>query len=63
MDLLFEKKSDVFHASINFKTQLELQLNYKIKTFQSDWGGEFQGLTSFFTTHGIMHHNSCPYAY
>ena len=35
--------------------------NSKIKTLQSDWGGEFQGLTSFLKENGIAHRVSCPY--
>ncbi|RZA01203.1 MAG: transposase [Sphingobacteriaceae bacterium] len=38
-----------------------LQLNHKIKRVQSDWGGEYQALSSFFTTLGIEHLVSCPH--
>ena len=43
------------------KTQVENQLNTKIKIFQSDWGSEFRSLDFLFTQHGIIHRLSCPY--
>ena len=39
---LLKNKSDVIQTFINFKTQVELQLDSKIKAFQSDWDGEFR---------------------
>ena len=54
-------KSEAFSALVQFKNQVENQLNTKIKIFQSDWGGEFRSLGSFFTQHGIIHRLSCPY--
>ena len=35
---LLKNKSNVIQTFINFKTQVELQLDSKIKAFQSDWG-------------------------
>ena len=58
---LLKSKGDVFIAFKHFKTLAENQLNCSIKAFQSDWGGEFQGLTSFLQDHGIQHKVFCPY--
>jgi hypothetical protein len=30
---------------------------------QTDWGGEYQKLNTFFHQVGISHHVSCPYAH
>ena len=30
---------------------------------QTDWGGEYEKLNSFFQKHGISHHVSCPHAH
>ena len=32
-------------------------------TVQSDWGGEYEKLNSFFRSIGIAHHASCPHAH
>lgn len=41
-----KEKSDVLQAFINFKSQVELQLNHNIKTLRNDWGGKFQALSA-----------------
>ena len=58
---LLKNKSDVIQTFINFKTQVELQLDSKIKAFQFDWGGEFKSFQSFLTQHGIINRVSCPH--
>lgn len=40
---------------------METQFDKKIKRLQTDWGGEFQRLSSFLRFHGITHWVSCPY--
>jgi hypothetical protein len=35
----------------------------KILAVQTDWGGEYQKLNTFFYQIGISHHVSCPYAH
>jgi hypothetical protein len=37
--------------------------NRKIITVQSDWGGEYEKLNSFFSKIGIIHQVSCPQAH
>nr|ABA95721.1 retrotransposon protein, putative, Ty1-copia subclass [Oryza sativa Japonica Group] len=41
----------------------ERLLDRKIKSVQTDWGGEYQRLNSFFQRIGISHHVSCPHAH
>jgi histone deacetylase 1/2 len=57
------KKSDVFSAFVNFQKLIERKLDRKILTVQSDWGGEYVKLNTFFQTQGISHHVSCPHAH
>ncbi|KAD2392953.1 hypothetical protein E3N88_39930 [Mikania micrantha] len=45
----------------NFIKMAERQFNTKLKTIQSDWGGEFRNITSFCTNLGIIHRRSCPH--
>jgi histone deacetylase 1/2 len=42
---------------------VEKQFDRKILTMQTDWGGEYQALHSFFTKIGIVHHVSCPHTH
>jgi transposase InsO family protein len=60
---LLRKKSDVFACFRDFQTLVERQFDRKIRAVQSDWGGEYQALSSFFTNMGIAHHVSCPHAH
>ncbi|KAJ0579128.1 putative RNA-directed DNA polymerase [Helianthus annuus] len=55
------QKSDVYSQFTNFVCMAERQFNTKLKNVQSDWGGEFRNLTSFFTSLGIVHRRSCPH--
>ena len=55
-------KSDFFQVFVAFQKQVENQFSNKIKTFQSDGGGEFTSLflRKHFAAHGIYHQMSCP---
>ncbi|KAM0037798.1 putative RNA-directed DNA polymerase [Helianthus debilis subsp. tardiflorus] len=55
------QKSDVYNMLTNFIKLAERQFNTKLKSIQSDWGGEFRPLTSFCTSLGIIHRRSCPH--
>ena len=55
------RKSDVLTTFTEFKMKVENQFSTKIISFQSDWGGEFQALTTYLKEHGIHHRVSCPY--
>jgi hypothetical protein len=42
---------------------VERQFDRKILAMQTDWGGEYQSLNTFFKCVGIAHHVSCPHAH
>jgi len=56
-------KSQVAHTFINFQTQIERYFDCKIKSVQTDFGGEFQALKSHLLTTGIIHRLSCPHTH
>ena len=60
---LLRHKSEVFRCFHDFQNMVERQFNRQIRAVQTDWGGEYQSLNSFFTHIGISHHVSCPHAY
>jgi histone deacetylase 1/2 len=60
---LLKKKSDVFQIFRNFQQLVKHQFDKKILVVQSDWGGEYEKLNSFFKQIGIEHHVSCPHAH
>jgi len=60
---LLKYKSEVFQKFHDFQQLVERQFNRKIITVQTDWGGEYEKLNSFFTKIGISHHVSCPHAH
>jgi histone deacetylase 1/2 len=55
-------KSDVETIFYRFQKHVEL-LSSKIKSVQSDWGGENRLLHKYFLDHGIMHYISCPHTH
>jgi hypothetical protein len=46
-----------------FQSLVERTFNRKIIVIQSDWGGEYEKLNSFFTKIGVTHRVSCPRAH
>ena len=60
---LIKHKSDVFQVFQNFQALVERKFDSKILAVQSDWGGEYEKLNSFFQTLGISHHVYCPHAH
>uniref|UniRef100_A0A803PU39 Integrase catalytic domain-containing protein n=1 Tax=Cannabis sativa TaxID=3483 RepID=A0A803PU39_CANSA len=57
---LLRTRDEALSTFTKFKTQVELQLGTKIKTLQSDWGGEFRSFTNMLETNGIVHKLACP---
>lgn len=55
------RKNDVFNIFKIFQLLVERQFDTKIKQVQSDWGGEFRFLSTFFKSIGIHHRTSCPH--
>jgi hypothetical protein len=60
---LLRHKSEVFQHFHDFQHLVERLFNRKIVAMQTDWGGEYQRLNSFFQRIGITHHVSCPHAH
>jgi histone deacetylase 1/2 len=60
---LLHKKSEVFQCFKDFQTLIERQFDKKIRSIQTDWGGEYQALSPFFKCVGITHRVSCPHAH
>jgi histone deacetylase 1/2 len=60
---LLKHKSDVFRVFQDFQNLVERQFSKKILCVQSDWGGEYEKLNSFFKKIGITHRVSCPHAH
>lgn len=56
-----ERKSQVLDIFRQFKKDVELKFDKKIRALQTDNGGEFLGLKSFLLEHGIVHRCSCPH--
>ena len=54
---------NVFLVFQNFQKLVERMFNIKILTMQTDWGGEYEKLYSFFQQVGLAHHVSCPHAH
>jgi histone deacetylase 1/2 len=60
---MLKNKSDVFQRFHDFQHHVELLFDRKILALQTDWGGEYQKLNSFFQRVGMSHHVSCPHAH
>jgi histone deacetylase 1/2 len=60
---LLKYKSEVFEKFRDFQNLVERLLERKIKVVQTDWGGEYQRLNTFFQRIGIEHHVSCPHTH
>jgi transposase InsO family protein len=54
-------KSDVSTIFIQFQSYVENFFSLKIKSVQSDWGGEYRTLQTILHKRGISHRISCPY--
>ena len=60
---LLKHKSKVFHVFKNFQSHVERKYTRKIIRMQTDWGGEYERLNSFFNQLGIAHRVSCPHTH
>ena len=60
---LLKRKSDVFDIFVQFQKHVERLLKHKIVHVQSDWGGEYRNLNSFFQSLGIAHRLACPHTH
>ena len=57
------KKSDAFNIFLKFQLYVERFFNAKIKSVQSDWGGEYRSISKNFQNCGIVHRVSCPHTH
>jgi hypothetical protein len=60
---LLKRKSEFFDKFHLFQQHVEMLLDRKIVVVQTNWGGEYQRLNSFFSRIGISHLVSCPHTY
>jgi transposase InsO family protein len=61
---LMHDRSEASRLFRQFQTHVERLLGTKIKTVQSDWGGEYQKIhNTFFRSLGITHRVSCPHTH
>jgi hypothetical protein len=60
---LIHHKSEVFQKFHLFQAYVECPFNKKILAVQTDWGGEYYKLSSFFARIGISHIISCPHTH
>ncbi|PKA49422.1 Retrovirus-related Pol polyprotein from transposon TNT 1-94 [Apostasia shenzhenica] len=56
-----KRKSDLIDIFLNFQNHVERFFNCKIRSFHSDWGGEYQALHRHLYSSGIIHQVSCPH--
>jgi transposase InsO family protein len=57
------KKSDAFNIFLQFQKYVECFFNTQIKSVQSDWGGEYRTILTFFKNYGIVHCVSRPHTH
>jgi hypothetical protein len=57
-----QSKSDM-HVLLKFQARVERLLNSNIKSVQTDWGGEYHNLYTYFQSIGIIHCISCPHTH
>jgi hypothetical protein len=60
---LLHNKFEVSKYFLEFQKIVECMLDRKIIMVQSNWGGEYEKLNSFFWSNGIAHIVSCPHTH
>lgn len=58
---LLKNKSDALNIFKQFKSMVELQFGFSIKSIQTDWAGEFRPFTKYLSDLGIIHRLICPH--
>ena len=51
------------HEFQTFKLSVELQLNTKIESVQSNWGGEYKPFSALLASYGILHRLICSHTH
>ncbi|CAN1188063.1 Retrovirus-related Pol polyprotein from transposon RE2 [Linum perenne] len=54
-------RSDLLSVFITFRAMVEKFFGRPICSFRADWGGEYQKLSQYLTTEGIVFQSSCPH--
>jgi hypothetical protein len=60
---LLKCKFDVFDVCVQFQTHVEHLLGHRIRHIQSDWGGKYHNLNTFFHKLGIARRVSYPHTH
>jgi hypothetical protein len=58
-----QSKYDVMPIFLKFQAMVERLLNSKIKSVQTNWGGEYRNLHTYFQSIGIIHCISCTHTH
>ena len=58
-----KSKAETMSVFQTFKSMVELELNLKIKSVQSDWGGEYRPVSTLLASFGISHRLTCPHTH
>ena len=60
---LLRSKDEAIEAFVQYKNEIENQLNKKIKVLRSDKGREYESpFGEFYLQHGIVHQITAPYS-
>ena len=58
-----KSKAETISVFQNLKSMVELQLNTKNKSIQSDWKGEYKPFSRLLASFGISHRLICPHTH
>jgi histone deacetylase 1/2 len=56
-------KSNIYSVFHQFQTLADCQFSLKIKSIQTDWGGEYRKLSIFFQTISVHYRLICPHTH
>ena len=57
------QKYEVVDVFLHFQKFVDINLICKFKSHQSDWGGEYPKISTYFHQCGIAHQIACPYTH
>jgi transposase len=60
---LLQFKSEVFQKILEYQKMVKCLFDTKIVAMQTDWGEEYQKLSSFLTQISVTHYVSCHHAH
>lgn len=56
-------KFDIYSQFVKFQKSVERFFDLRISSVQTDWGGKFRALQTYFQSHGINHRVNCPHTH